>query len=592
VAAAAAFVIILAGFGLAMSLLASRLSRERIRAQKESDFLSSLFSNYDPFQNQGHALSARELLDRGAARISTELKDEPEASADLLRTMAEAYKHVGDYDAAEVLFRKEFEAAKRAYGGTSQRAVATLRQIGDLQRSLGDLDGAEQTLKKSLEIIDKLPMVGQLDERPHALNNLALVLQGRGKLTEAEADLRIAIPMAELRQPVEALTMKANLATVLIDRGEPVQGETLLREVLAGRLRVLGEKHSQVPHTISALADAVAAQARYGEAEQLQRDALARRHILVGDKNSKWMVYLSRLAGLLVQEGKLHEAEDAYRQGFTAGPGLGFADPNPFERAYWHSGLGWTLFREGRLPEAEQQFQKALEDVGSARSNTLVGVRTLAHYGELEIALGHYEVARKSLEEANTIYKNMPGIAPGEINSTRFEFAEVEQAQGHRAAAEALYREVVSEDRAASPARPLDTATHLLGYAAFLADGPKREDAKRAEPMAREGLNLRSSNLPAEFWSIDAARGVLARVLARENRPAEARALAGAACANLKHKLGAHALDTRQACQPLAPVALPRRMTHGLIKPGLSDFEITAQRGRRDVQHFGSNLLL
>lgn len=39
-----------------MSLLASRLSRERIRAEKESEFLGSLFGNYDPYQNQGHAL--------------------------------------------------------------------------------------------------------------------------------------------------------------------------------------------------------------------------------------------------------------------------------------------------------------------------------------------------------------------------------------------------------------------------------------------------------------------------------------------------------------------------------------------------------
>lgn len=553
VGAVTAFVILLAGFGIAMSLLASRLARERTRAEKESDFLSSLFSNYDPYQNQGHALSAKELLDRGAARISTELKDEPEVSADLLQTMAEAYQHMGDDDAAEVLFHKEFEAAIRAYGGASQRAVGTLRQIGDVQRSRGDLDGAEQTLKKSLEIIDKLPRDAQLDERPHALNNLALVLERRGKLAEAEADLRIAIPIAELRQPAEAFTMKANLATVLIDRGEPVQGETLLREVLADRIRVLGEKHGQIAYTISTLADAVAAQARYAEAEQLQRDALARRRILVGDKNSEWMVYLRRLAVVLVQEGKLREAEDAYRQGFTAGPGLGFAHANPFERAYWYSGLGWTLFLEGRLREAEQQFQKALENVGAARLNTLIGVRTLVHYGQLETALGHHDAGRKSLEEALAIYETMPGIAPGETNSARFELAELEQAEEHHAQAETLYREVVSADRAASPARPLDTATHLLAYAAFLADGPNREDADRAEAMAREGLNLRLSNLPADFWSIDAARGVLAGALAREGRSPEARSLAGAACANLKRKLGNQAMDTREACQLSAP---------------------------------------
>src|SRR5262249_1694771 len=168
VAAGAAFVILLARFGITMGVLASRLGRVRTRAAKESDFLSSLFSNYDPYQNQGHALSAKELLDRGAARISTELKDEPEVSADLLQTMAEAYQHVGDDDAAEVLFRKEFEAAIRAYGGASQRAGRTLRRNRGAPRSRGKLDGAGQTPKKEQAVNPQHSRATQLDARPPA----------------------------------------------------------------------------------------------------------------------------------------------------------------------------------------------------------------------------------------------------------------------------------------------------------------------------------------------------------------------------------------------------------------------------------------
>lgn len=554
VAVAIAFVVVLAGFGIAMSIQAARLSREKTRAEKESEFLSSLFSNYDPYRNQGHALSAKELLDRGAQRISSELKDEPEVSSDLLQVMAEAYQHMGDNDAAMVLFRKKYEAAVRAYGEVSQVSVKALREIGDVQRSMGDLDGAEQTLRKSLSIMDKLPRDPQIaTERPHALNNLALVLQRRGKLTEAEADLRIAISMAASEQPIEALTMKANLATVLVDRGQFGAGETLQREVLADRLRMLGEKHGQVPLSISHLSWAVAAQGRYAEAEQLQRDALARHHALVGDPNSDWLFYMRRLGAILTDEGKLPEAEAAFRRGQTSGPGLGFSDENRFERVYWNSGLGWALFHEGRMAEAELYLQKAREELRPADINTLNGVRTLTRYGEFETAQGRFDIAHKSLEEALRIYQNMSGISPGEVNSARFDLAELERAEGHRSEGEALYRDVVAADRAASPARPLDTAAHLLGYAAFLADDPHGAGAAQAEDLAREGLNLRLANLPDGFWTIDAARGVLADVLNRMGRRDEARPLARAACAGLRQKLGDQAMDTRRACQVSAP---------------------------------------
>ena len=109
---------------------------------------------------------------------------------------------------------------------------------------------------------------------------------------------------------------------------------------------------------------------------------------------------------------------------------------------------------------------------------------------------------------------------------------------------------MLDADRAASPARPLLTATHLLADAAFLAGQPDSADAARAEPLAREALDIRTRMLPADFWSISYARGVLAGALASNGHEPEARTMGAAACQALTEKLGSAAPETQEICHP------------------------------------------
>jgi len=541
VASATAFVLLLAGFGVSMAIFAAHLDRERTRSEKTSEFLGSLFSSSDPFHDNGQTLTAKDLLARGSSRISSELAGEPEVSADLLQTMAEAYQHLGDDGDAEVLFRKELDAAIRAYGPDSRRAAGTMRQIGDVRRSRGDLAGAEEYLRKSLAIIEKLPPEAE-EERAHALNNLALVLQIRGNLAEAQADLEQAVSIAvKYPPPREALTMKANLGSVLLDRGEAEKAEKTLREVLADRRRILGEKHTQVPLTISALSLAVAAQGRYAEAEQLQRESLERRRALLGDDNYETRTSVRRLAGILVEEGALREAESLYRGAFEKGS----TDENAFERALWFSGLGAIFFQEGRAAEAEALYQKALDAVAlGGGKDSIREARYLTRYGEIETGRRNYDAAAKSLQDALAIYQSKAGVSPDEASDVRFQMAKLAGAQGHGKEADAAFREVLDADRAATPVHPLSAASHMLGYAEFL------DDAARSEALARQALEIRTRILPPDFWSIAEARAVLAGALARQGRGAEARPMATGACQVLIGKLGPEAVTTRRVCHP------------------------------------------
>jgi serine/threonine-protein kinase len=546
VTAAAAFVLVLIVFGAAMGLLAARLKRETIRSNKVSEFLSSLFSSSDPYSNLGGPLTARELLDRGAKRLSKELAGEPELRVDLLNTIAQAYRHVNALDGSENMFRQRLEAVNRVYGPESEEAAETWRMIGDVQRLRGNSNGAELSLRRALAICEHLP-AGKQMERAHALNNLALVLQQKGKFAEQEALLRRAVEISRKFPEAfkETLTMEGNLASSLSEQGKPQEAEALYREVIDGRRRLLTEKHPQVARSMSSLASTLDAQGKYGEAEQVARAANALVQARTGPATEDSSIPARTLAGILADEGSLAEAESLYRRTIQNGSAV----ENPMERSMWFGGLAWVLFQQGRLNEAEPLFRQALEATAIAGPRNNRKAKILEKYAELQMAQGRYDAARAGVEEARAVFQVDPGST--QANRCLFLLAEVDKAQGRRAPAEAAYQQVLAFDKTAPP-NPLERAKHLLGYAEFLADG-SRTDAAQAEGLAREAVDLRVRNLPPDFWLIDEANEVLARALLASGREREARPLAAAACSGLQRKLGADALPSLKACHLSRP---------------------------------------
>src|SRR5262249_47580741 len=75
-----------------------RTARERDRAEQVSSFLVSLFEVSDPSENRGNSIRAREVLDRGAAKVSGELEGEPAVQSALMDTLGRVYFNMGLYD--------------------------------------------------------------------------------------------------------------------------------------------------------------------------------------------------------------------------------------------------------------------------------------------------------------------------------------------------------------------------------------------------------------------------------------------------------------------------------------------------------------
>ena len=102
-------------------LARNEAERQRVRAEAEAEtarqttrFMVDLFKVSDPSEALGNTITAREILDKGADRIETELADQPAIQATLMDTMGTVYTSLGLYDPAARLVREAVAQRQRA----------------------------------------------------------------------------------------------------------------------------------------------------------------------------------------------------------------------------------------------------------------------------------------------------------------------------------------------------------------------------------------------------------------------------------------------------------------------------------------------
>ncbi|HET7216574.1 MAG TPA: protein kinase, partial [Vicinamibacterales bacterium] len=98
-------------------------SREALKAREISQFLASLFEVADPARTNGRDVTAKDLLDRGAARVETELADQPDVQADMLVLLGKIYRDLGEYDRAQPLLERAVALRTSVFGRDTARTA-------------------------------------------------------------------------------------------------------------------------------------------------------------------------------------------------------------------------------------------------------------------------------------------------------------------------------------------------------------------------------------------------------------------------------------------------------------------------------------
>ena len=416
---AAAAVITALSVGLGIALREAHVANVQTQtAATVRTFLLDIFranssAHADPVK--ARQTTARELLDMGAGKIDTALRESPEAKLEVLETLFRLYVDLGLHEQAVALGHKRIALARTVYG---ERHPELARALIELAVDSGESSSAGDRpalLKEAGAILDRN---GDSQSRIRALYYLAVANSLFNSDPARAADFAArAVKLYQQYPPSRELVSALNLQGQLHDDAAqyPEAIASLTRAAaIAGSLQ--GEARGPLPAIYAYLGDAQRHAMDLDGAEKSLRLSVETARTLKGDDHVDVLQTEYRLGVFLAQTSRPQEGLEWLRKAVdlavrTQGPKETFHTPMARE------GYGLHLLRYGRLEEGMQPLAQAVEVLRhDRRSGSNSFANSLGFLAGGETALGHYRQAEALLAEADAIHARSGPLTPGYLS--------------------------------------------------------------------------------------------------------------------------------------------------------------------------------
>ncbi|MGO4522978.1 protein kinase [Dyella sp. 2RAF44] len=486
-AALAASMIVLFSLVAFIATLAVQLrqvQKERDKTQAIAAFMADLFENADPTHARGETVSVREVLDRGAERISGDKTIAADVKAALLFSIGRSYNALDQssraiptlqralalqesYGATALDRGRTWAALGRAYGQQTDAAHAleadsramdllaaepgldpgellTLRTHALQQHaSAGDMP-AEQIVGRLRTIVDELatqrPPLREVQVQ--TLTTLSLALSQAGQNTEAVARARQALQIAEgfYGRNDPALLRPIFILAVVTAPSDPASAAELYERAIAERTRMLGASGPGMSTLHGYLGLTLASLGQHERAASALQRAYALSQAEPSPRPDFQDNVLTALANEYLELGRYRDAVNLLQPHvatFTqqAASGSAWALTNEAEAL---NILGIAAMYEGRLDDARQLYARMPEIADSAARQGAWMVATDGS-GLLTATQHRFDEAARTLARFDAF--NRRTSAPVDADSTlnaRLLQARLAMGQGNAGQAESI----------------------------------------------------------------------------------------------------------------------------------------------------------
>jgi serine/threonine-protein kinase len=337
---------------------ATHASREAETARQVTTFLVDLFKGSDPRQQLGDTITARALLERGAARVDDELAGQPAVRAELLGTLGQVYVNLGHVEEGKLMMERAIALRRDSIPARSGLAAA-LTQLGDAHRVARELDWARSTYLDAIEAAEAADDDRVLAEARLALGTTFVLLD---RPDSAEAELRRGLELLlQTEDYAESVYLNAltSLAGLVRRQGDLAESEALYRQVVA-RHRALPETD---PHDFAiALNNLAVVRRMQGELEEaavLYREATDAYVDVMGPGHPTSLMLSGNLGSVLNTLERFDESLPVFEARVDAAR-------DQWPEGHWRTGdmlmqLGATLIVAGRPQDAMDPLAEALD---------------------------------------------------------------------------------------------------------------------------------------------------------------------------------------------------------------------------------------
>ncbi|MBZ0112963.1 MAG: serine/threonine-protein kinase [Thermoanaerobaculia bacterium] len=353
---------------------------ERRRSEAITRFLQDAFALADPGETRGDVVTAREVLESGAARVRQGLRDQPELQADLLESLADVYINLGNYDQAGSLAEEALRSRRERPNNLASglKLAHSLDTLGAARLYQQRFAEAEALFVESLELrraalVDsaEADVANGQAARPveaegiaTSLFYLAYLHQWQGRQEEAEAAARRSLQLRRDASaghsdvPSAAIADSCYLLGQVLTTSESpeaakpplVEASEQYRRLGQGFERKLATSLHAIGKLEAQLGDPEAADVALREAIELNQGLLGD-HPLVADQLISW-------ATILRDRGEWTEAELALREAIRMYEVAG-GEADDLTIAGWVH-LGHLLLQKPDLDAAQAPLLRAL----------------------------------------------------------------------------------------------------------------------------------------------------------------------------------------------------------------------------------------
>ncbi len=524
VTVASLLAMLLAGFAIGMSILARRTAQEARIANQTTEFLLGLFQANDPSQGRGDKITARELLDRGAAQLDRTGNQDPVVKAGLLDSIGAIYNTLGSSDKARQMLEQALSLRRARLPDDEVGLAGTLARLADVETNLSHYDKAIALSQESMAVYRHV--FRDNDER--IAQRLAQISTDHFELDhpeQSESYEREALALSSRlvgRHDPRTLEMIADFGTILDLEGKMMEAEPYYLEYL-GAVRTLS------PPNLPAIGDGLLwigmnhyRQGRFAEAEQELRDADSIFRQTYADGHPIIAKNRAVLALILLSRGKTDEALQLSRQSVDTDQRL--YGPTHRETAFSEDPLGLALLASGRTDEARQIFQSDLEARMAVFPPTHIQIaRTWMFLATTDFNSGNLRLAADECRRAGELLDQTraPHSHPQQADIDAL-MVEILTAQHQFKRAEDLGESSVAKFRQSLPPENYHLAglESALGWA-LANDG----EFDQATPLLREALAINERSYGADLAQTAQVGIRLAACLQASGHDAEARVL-------------------------------------------------------------------
>lgn len=465
----------------AVAVQRDRAEDQRLRAEQVSGFLEELLAEADPNESSGREITAREVLDRGAARVFAGMESDPETQAALATVMGRVYRSLGEYEASEPLLDSAL-AVRRGLSSPGDFDLGEgLLERGALAYDLGDYEEAVELSRAALAEFER-EIEGDDPRTAEAMDWISVSLMELGQMEEAERFARLNVEMYRRidPNPNEALaTALVSFTDVLRGRGSFDEALEIGAEALEMSRELYGDTHLAVAHALNQMASTLTRSGRPADAVPFVEEGLAIRRAVFPEPHAETAASLGNLAGILRGLERYDEAESVRRESLAMLREI-FPDEHPYIAATTFS-LGDLLLEMGRPDEAREVLRQSVDQHRAVfpEAHPNLGF-PLTSLGRAHLDRGEYAAAEAVLREAYSARSGGLPVRHWHVAASGLELGRALDGLGREDEAERYF-----------------TESHDILVETFGAEEPRADQARKAlrEHLLRRGLVDRAEEL-------------------------------------------------------------------------------------------------